>query len=557
MVNYNSVEEMLNTTENMEHLVNNVGHDDDTMTFNGVDWFMFNNVKASTLYVSGNSWIGLGSNSEQFQICRRDTKMWHFYREEATLFGTYRVLKIRWEGYAQYNSTSSDVHMVYEWLFFETGDIMLNFIKPPANSGYLGTTRINGGVNQNISVSAGKQMFLSLYHTDDVGVGFELKYEMLKINPPFERKYLLSDKDGKYYKLVHEKAFVDAISFKGYQFIRTGIIPDQSTKVRVTFCTSQFGEYSLFGSRLDTGNQKFGLFLTSSTQMNGQFGTESIVEVVDDYSGVEVVVELSKDGLKRDGVVIAEFQETEFTCPCELTIGAMNTNDVVDNRQYKGDISLIEIFQEDEEILHLIPCVDEQLQPCFYDTLAESCYYNSSFGTLGYVDLEDKVDEGTSFEEVEVDELKAQVFHTDGFEDFPTSKVFARLVNPSLLFWQDSDTELPNIKASIKAIPPVQTVYSKNTLMNDSTILGIEKVEIEADDTTLFAFSFDGGVTWKAYIENQWVNLSEETSGMSRETVEAIGTDAWTIANEEMQYMVRFTLIEGGYVNRVIIHYIN
>lgn len=113
------------------------------------------------------------------------------------------------------------------------------------------------------------------------------------------------------------------------------------------------------------------------------------------------------------------------------------------------------------------------------------------------------------------------------------------------------------LQVDVKAVPPVQTIYSKNTEMLDSTILGIEKVEIEADDTTLFAFSFDCGITWKAFIENAWVNLSETTSGMNQETVEAIGTDAWTIANEKMQYMVRFTIIEGGYVNRVIIHYIN
>ena len=101
MANYSSIEEMLNTTENMQHLVVSTGHDDDTMTFDGVDWFMFNGIKASSLYVSGNSWIGLGANTEQFLVCRRDAKMWDFYREEATLFNAYRVLKIRWEGYAQ------------------------------------------------------------------------------------------------------------------------------------------------------------------------------------------------------------------------------------------------------------------------------------------------------------------------------------------------------------------------------------------------------------------------------------------------------------------------
>lgn len=557
MANYESLEEMLSTTENMEHLVVSSGHDDDTMTFAGVDWFMFNGVKVSTLYVSGNSWIGLGVNAEQLLVCRRDAKMWDFYREEATLFGTYRVLKVRWEGYAQYNSTSSDVRLIYEWFFFETGDIMLNLIQPPTNSGYLGSNRINGSVNQNYNVTAGVSEYVSLYHQDDTGTAYTIQYELLDINPPYERRYLLSDKDGKYYRTEHDKAFVDAITFNGYQCIRTGIIPDQDTKVKVTMNTSSFGEYALFGARTSTEADMFGLYLTSAAQVNGQYGTESLIETVDDYTGIDVTFEISKEGLKRDDVVIAEFAEVTFEAPVELLIGTCNTNGTFDSRYFKGNIIKIEVWQKEEQKLDLIPCVDEQLQVCLYDTLSETCFYNSGYGKLGFVDSTGKYDEATRLVEVAFEELTAEVFKTEGFEDFPRSEVLTRLVNPALLYWHDSDDELPELKVSIEAAPPVQTVYSKNTEMIDSTILGIEKVEIEADDTTLFAFSFDGGNTWKAYIENAWVNLSEQTSGMNRETVEAIGTDAWAIANEQMQYMVRFTLIEGGYVNRIIIHYIN
>ena len=557
MANYSSLEEMLNTTENMQHLVVSTGHDDDTMTFDGVDWFTFNGIKASSLYVSGNSWIGLGANTEQFLVCRRDAKMWDFYREEATLFNAYRVLKIRWEGYAQYNSTSLDVRLIYEWFFFETGDIMLNLIQPPKSSGYLGSNRINGGVNQNFNVTAGLSEYVSLYHEDDTGTAYNLKYELLDINPPYDHRYLLSDKDGKYYRTEHEKAFVDAVVFKGYQCIRTGIIPDQDTRVVVTLNTSSFGDYALFGARTSTSEDKFGVFLTSSTQISGQYATESVTAEVDDYSGIDVTVELSKEGLKRDGVVIAEFTEAEFVAPVELVIGTYNTNGTLDSRYFKGQIIKIEVWQRDEQQLDLIPCVDESLQVCFYDNLSGNCFYNSGYGKFGFVDLEGKYDEATKLVEVTFEELTAEVFRTEGFEDFPRSEVLTRLVNPSLLYWHDSEDDLPTMAVTLKAVPPVQTVYSKNTQMIDSTILGIEKVEIEADDTTLFAFSFDAGQTWKAYIENAWVNLSEETSGMSRETVESIGTDAWAIANEQMQYMVRFTLIEGGYCKRIIIHYIN
>ena len=557
MANYSRIEEMLNSTENMQHLVENSGHDDDTMTFEGVDWFRFNGVKASKLYVSGNSWIGLGTNAEQLLVCRRDTKMWNFYREEATLYGVYRVLKIRWEGYAQYNSTSSDLSLVYEWFFFETGDFMLNLIHTPENSGYLGSSRINGGLNQNYDMTAGVSEYVSFCHQDDTGTDYTIQYELLDINLPYDHRYLLSDKNGKYYRTEHEKAFVDAVVFKGYQCIRTGMIPNQDTRVVVTLNTSSFGNRALFGAGTSADTDRFGVFLTSATGISGQFHTESITAEVDDYMGVDVTLELSREGLKRDGVLIAEFTGAEFAASVELVIGTFNTNGVMEDRYFKGDISKIEFWQAEEQILDLVPCIDESLQVCFYDNLSGICFYNSGSGKFGYVDSTGKYDEATKLVEVNIEELTADVIKAEGFEDFPRNEVLTRLVNPSLLYWHDSENALPEFQVVLKAVPPVQTLYSKNTEMTDSTILGIEKVEIDADDTTLFAFSFDGGITWKAYIENAWVNLSEETSGMSRETVEAIGTDAWAIANEQMQYMVRFTLIEGGYCKRIIVHYIN
>ena len=93
--------------------------------------------------------------------------------------------------------------------------------------------------------------------------------------------------------------------------------------------------------------------------------------------------------------------------------------------------------------------------------------------------------------------------------------------------------------------------------MNDSTILGIESVEIDSDDNTLFAFSFDGGTTWKAYTDGRWMTLSEETSGMNRESVKAVGTDAWNEAAANRQYKIRFALRESGFVNRITVHYLN
>ena len=159
--------------------------------------------------------------------------------------------------------------------------------------------------------------------------------------------------------------------------------------------------------------------------------------------------------------------------------------------------------------------------------------------------------------EVETEKLTAELFKIHGSDIIPLGNVLKRLVNPQILYWQDSDTDLPIIEADITAVPPVQVVYSQNVLMQDETILGIEKMEADADDSTLFAVSFDDGKTWKAYVENQWADLSEESSGMTKDTLEAIGTDAWAAANENRQYKIRFSLMEGGFCKCIKIHYLN
>ena len=557
MANYDSLEDMLNTTENMECLVNNSRHDDDTMQFVGVDWFKFNGSLISNIFVSGNSFIGLGANAEHLLVCRRDAAMYSFYREEGEIYGTYKFLKLRWEGYAQYNNTSEDVRLYYEWFFFDTGDMLLNIIKAPNAAGYLGNNRINGGMNCDFTVTVTQQQYITFLHKDDNGKQFDIEYKLIDLMPPFDSKYLLSDKDGKFYRLMHNKAFVDSIIFNRGQCIRTGLMPGNDMRISVSFKTTTFSNAALFGARTTDKTDMFGVFLTDSKHITCVYGGQSITEEVDDYSDIPLTLELSSEGLKRDGITIMTFEDAEFTSSCELVIGTINTAEKLDSRYFRGTVYNIDLWQGEEQKLHLVPCVDEQVRACFYNTISESTYLNNGFGKFSYEDETLIFDTESYLEEVPVTRLSASAFRQYGFDDFPRDVIISWLVNPTLYHWQDADIDLPPISAKISAIPPVQLVYSKNTEMNDSTILGIESVEIDSDDNTLFAFSFDGGITWKAYTEGKWAVLSEETSGMNRESVKAVGTDAWNEAAEDRQYKIRFALREGGYVNKIIVHYLN
>lgn len=152
-MSFATLEELLNTTKGMTVLRNNSAQDDGVDTVAGVNWFTFNGVVASNLYVSGNSFVGFGSNAEHLKICRRDGKMWYLYRQEGTI-GNTKFLKIRWQGYTYYSQTSADYALIWELFLFDDGGMYLNIVQVPTNSSYLGTNQlICGSKTYNFAVA--------------------------------------------------------------------------------------------------------------------------------------------------------------------------------------------------------------------------------------------------------------------------------------------------------------------------------------------------------------------------------------------------------------------
>ena len=82
MADYVMLEDIFETTENMTILRDNSYNDDGTDMVAGVDWFKFRETTAANFYVSGNTWIGIGQNSEQLKISRRDADLYTLKREE-------------------------------------------------------------------------------------------------------------------------------------------------------------------------------------------------------------------------------------------------------------------------------------------------------------------------------------------------------------------------------------------------------------------------------------------------------------------------------------------
>lgn len=137
-MNYNSIDEILSVgISNMTAIRSNTKQDDGSDLITGVDWFSFNGTVVNAIYANGNSYIGFGSNTEHLKVNRRDGAMYSLYREEGTLFGYYRFLKIRWVGYSNYSYTGSSYALTYDVILWDTGDISLHMVSIPtiANDG--------------------------------------------------------------------------------------------------------------------------------------------------------------------------------------------------------------------------------------------------------------------------------------------------------------------------------------------------------------------------------------------------------------------------------------
>lgn len=203
MADYVMLEDIFETTEYMETLRNESLNDDGTDTVAGVDWFKFKENTADSFYVSGNSWIGMGQIAEQLKICRRDADLLTLRREEGTLFAYYKFLRIRWEGYSVHGNRTAATRLVWDALFFDTGDIVLYFTEVPTSASYIGECVLYTK-SKNISFSIEKGKALSFLHKDGVGNEYELSSGMPVFLDPYNRRYLFKDVEGVFYTIVDE-----------------------------------------------------------------------------------------------------------------------------------------------------------------------------------------------------------------------------------------------------------------------------------------------------------------------------------------------------------------
>jgi hypothetical protein len=188
---YETIADMLSTSDNMTVIRNGSRNDDGTDTVTGVDWFKFRNVVANNVYVNGNGWLNFGTNAEGgLKVNRRDQASWYVWREEGSIRLTdNRFLRIRWRGYSYYNTTAAANLLDFDVVLLSTGDIVLRITTwPTANND--GVNRLEATSNVPYTPSETSKEF-TFFHQDSTGNSFTVRSGIEEVfNPKYYIRFV-------------------------------------------------------------------------------------------------------------------------------------------------------------------------------------------------------------------------------------------------------------------------------------------------------------------------------------------------------------------------------
>lgn len=162
-------------------------NDDSTVTLPAMGFSInYGGAFVSTLYSSGNSWIGFGSGTQHLNINNRDASYNNLYYASEVVNGK-NTFRIRFEGNSSYSSWGAN-DLIWEFTVFSDGVFMLVVEKSPNNGS---DSFAGGGTSVSVSFKTGKSYVLLPSNPNGTAYTVVEGSYVSCIN-----KYLFCDSDG-------------------------------------------------------------------------------------------------------------------------------------------------------------------------------------------------------------------------------------------------------------------------------------------------------------------------------------------------------------------------
>jgi hypothetical protein len=207
-MDYRTLENLLNTRDGMTYVVNNVKHDDDSVTVtpqSPLSWFKFSSAHVERLYCSGNGYIAFNANNEKrsLKVNRRDQAMYYLAYEQGTIHHDYDFFRIYWSGFSYHSQTGGNYKLSFDMVLLSNGKIFLSISDYPSSSND-GTNTLNAsGGTVTYSPSSSNRTF-TFTPSDENGTQWSVENGIVE-PVEFPTKYLLGDSTDKIYTVENSQ----------------------------------------------------------------------------------------------------------------------------------------------------------------------------------------------------------------------------------------------------------------------------------------------------------------------------------------------------------------
>lgn len=204
--------------------------------------------------------------------------------------------------------------------------------------------------------------------------------------------------------------FVEYIQSTGTQYIDTGFMPDNNTRVVADIQVTKAGTYGIFGGRQKWQSRMYAFWITAEDEWKSDFGNQELRISVD--TALERIVIDKNKNVCHIGSSSYTNTNASFESPSSLTLFTVKDSDGVDDRMGSLKLYSCQIYDNEVLIRDYAPALDPDGIPCLYEKLSEQYVYNS--GTGSFISATGQVDEHTLL-----------LLHGEAFED---SSMYRRTV---------------------------------------------------------------------------------------------------------------------------------
>lgn len=207
-----------------------------------------------------------------------------------------------------------------------------------------------------------------------------------------ERIYKGTDKVYEYLPIGYREC--KYIESTGTQYIDTGVKGNSEIKIDTIFEITNTKQLQFFfGSRQSVSAQTFCFISVSSTNNSwgfrsdfnnkmGQYQTENISRMTG-YPLFHVIKNKNVTTIENNAF-INDISYGSFTSNYNIYIFTVNNNNTASSNFSYMKLYSFKVFKNDILIQNLIPCLDNNDVPCFYDSVNKQTHYNRGTGTFGY-----------------------------------------------------------------------------------------------------------------------------------------------------------------------------